>query len=227
MIKRIALISALIGSVLATAGPASASSNSFNSSVLTPYAHDVTTISRAPTGVITIAAPSTNSATSNLRSIFWRSNAPDVTNGTACATWLYQSSGAAQEGVALRITPTTAITVTKNVIYGLQWVINVHVWTGGVFTELAGYDMGAVLLAGAHTAPMPWRVCARVIGNQLTFKVWLPETQDESTWTDPVHARTTTVPDGWLAPGKLGYFTGHVPAGGSLQYSETATWSLP
>lgn len=183
-------------------------------------------------GLITASAPTTNAPTSNLRQQIFLPNTPDVANPGMCTTFASQSSGAAQEGIVLRSTGNHLITVTKNVIYGLQWVVNVHVWDLTVpvfpFKQIGGFDMGAVLLASSHTAPFPWRMCARAIDGTVTFKVWVLATQSEPSWTDAAHSRTVLLPAGYLAPGKSGWFAGHLPAGGSIQYRDTTfgKWCL-
>ncbi len=152
-------------------------------------------------GVVTMTTPFGNNALSNLRSVFWPSAQPPVADEQVCATWLDQSDGFVQEGVALRVVDqpgrVRALTVTKNVIYGTQWAFNVHTWDTDLsepFTAIGQYDMSQVVTSGGNYLDFPWRICARVLGDQLTFKVWVPNREPEPEWNDAVHARTTTVP---------------------------------
>jgi hypothetical protein len=78
----------------------------------------------------------------------------------------------------LRITETSgvvrAVTVTKNVFFA-NWVFNVHVWDttqNPPHTLLGQFDLGAVFGTSEGLAPMPWDLCARVVGGVLTFKAW-------------------------------------------------------
>ena len=80
--------------------------------------------------------------------------------------------------------------------------------------------MSQVVTADNQYLPFPWRICARASGAVLTFKVWLPLLEAEPSWSDPIHARETTVPSDYLAPGTAGWYIGHIPAGGSAYYGD-------
>lgn len=197
--------------------------------VLTSDGADTADISLAD-GVVTMSAPLSNNSLSNLRKIFWPTGEASAADEQVCATWLDQS-GIVQQGVALRINdgPSSirALTVTKNVVYGVQWVFNVHTWDTSQpepFTGIGQYDMSQVVMADNQYLPFPWRICARAIGAELTFKVWLPDREAEPSWSDPIHARTTTVPNDFLAPGTTGWYIGHISAGGSAHYGSLETW---
>jgi len=203
--------------------------------VLTADGADVSGIDIAD-GVVTLSAPTSNHELSNLRKVFWPATETATTEQQACATWQDQSSGYVQEGIALRVLDqggrVRALTVTKNVIYGVQWTFNVHTWDTSLaqpFTPIGQYDLSAVVTANGDYLPFPWRVCARASGDQLTFKVWLPDREAEPAWDDAVHARTTTVPSDYLAAGTAGWYIGHVPAGGTAHYADLGVWagSLP
>jgi putative cell wall-binding protein len=202
---------------------------SLTTRVLTSDGADTADISLAD-GVVTMSAPLTNNSLSNLRTIFWPTGEASAVDEQVCATWLDQS-GIVQQGVALRIidgpNSIRALTVTKNVVYGVEWVFNVHTWDTTrpePFTGIGQYDMGQVVMADNQYLPFPWRICARAIGAELTFKVWLPDREAEPSWSDPIHARTMTVPNDFLAPGETGWYIGHISAGGSAHYGSLGTW---
>jgi hypothetical protein len=203
--------------------------NSLTIRTLTSDGSDVSSITMAR-GIISMSAPPTNKPLSSLRKVFWPTSESASRDGEVCASWLDQSDGIVQEGVALHIvdgrTSVRAVTVTKNVIYGVQWVFNVHTWDSTAaqpFTVIGQYDMSRVVTANNQYLPFPWRICARTAGTTLTFKVWVPSRQAEPSWSDPVHAVTTSVPAGYVAPGRTGWYVGHLPAGGSAHYG-TAAW---
>ena len=194
------------------------------SRVLTADGSD-TAATRLVDGIVTMTAPATNNPLSNLRTVFWPTGQTPAADQEVCATWLDQSDGFVQEGVALRIDDAgdrvRALTVTKNVIYGVQWAFNVHTWDsrlGQPFTAIGQYDMSQVVTANDQYLPFPWRICARTDAAVLSFKVWLPQSETEPGWGDPVHARQTTVPGDYLAAGTAGWYIGHIPAGGSARY---------
>jgi hypothetical protein len=236
---RLILISAIVA-VLA-AQPATAASwsqyykgntgtNLLGSAVLTPDGADIYGITKSG-GAVTITAPATNTG-SNLRKVFWPAGTPSYTNTQSCATWTSQSAESAQEGLAFRITntggTTRAVTVTKNVIYGIHWVFNVHTWDSASsqpFTQIAQFDMVDLMIQNGAMRPFPWRTCARVVGNTLTFKIWFPSQQAEPSWTDPVHTRSTNaIPAGYLSAGKSGWYIGHIPPAGSVKYNDLGLW---
>ena len=130
-----------------------------------------------------------------------------------------------------RAGPHTAVTVTKNIIFGYSETINVGVWdtnTPKKAKAVAAFDMAAVLADPSHQTkqPLPWRICSRLRGRTLRFKVWLPEKQREPAWNDRVHARSTdAIPAGHLGPGKSGWYFGHVPPGGQVRYEGLSIWA--
>jgi hypothetical protein len=200
--------------------------------VLTPDGADTSVIAKAG-GTVTMTAPVTNNAASNLRKVFWPAGLAARASEQSCATWASQSDDREQEGIALRITSANgdvrAITVTKNVIYGIWWDFNVHTWDSQAaqpFTQIAQFDYGNVVAASDGTeAPFPWRACARVQGATLTFKVWVPAQEPEPSWADPAFARTATIPAGYLNAGQAGWYAGHIPAGGTAAYTQLGLWA--
>jgi hypothetical protein len=193
-------------------------------------------------GLVTISAPTSNKGV-NYREVFWPTNAADISNSEVCATWNSQSVpmlyNLEQEGLALHITQgispltgqqaTRAITVTKNVIYGINWVFNVHTWDSSAnpqFTQIAQFDMTKVVTKNGTIVQLPWRVCAQTVGTNFQFKVWLPNQESEPAWTDTVHAATVAIPAAYQVPGKTGWYIGHIPAGGNVTYTKMGVWSL-
>jgi hypothetical protein len=202
------------------------------SAVLTPDGANTSALAKAG-GTVTMTAPATDTAQTNLRKVFWPSGQAAHADEQSCATWSSQSDDREQEGIALRITDVNgdvrAVTVTKNVIYGIWWDFNVHTWdsqSNTPFTQIAQFDYGNVVAAPDGTeAPFPWRACARVQGSVLTFKVWVPAYESEPSWADPEFARTAAIPAGYLNAGQAGWYDGHIPAGGVLTYSRLGLWA--
>jgi hypothetical protein len=125
------------------------------------------------------SAPSTN--TSHNTRIAFRRVADSVANDEqSCATWSSQTASLDQEGAALRVTESgsgfrKSITVTKNIWLGGYWIFNVHVWdtsTPQVVTQIASFDLGSVFDANRQLAPLPWSLCARVVGATVSFIAW-------------------------------------------------------
>jgi hypothetical protein len=180
-----------------------------------------------------MTAPASNHAASNLREVLWPAGLAARAGEQSCATWASQSDDRAQEGIALRITDVNgdvrALTVTKNVIYGVWWDFNVHTWDSASaqpFTQIAQFDYSAVVITrGSTETPFPWRACARVAGSVLTFKLWVPALEAEPSWSDPVFARTAAVPAGYLNAGQAGWYIGHIPAGGIVTYARLGLWA--
>jgi hypothetical protein len=203
--------------IVRTAATAAALLLTLASRTLTPDGADTYTHTTTAT-TITIAAPITNTG-GNLRRVYWPSGQTDHTDTTVCATWGEHTADSTQPGTAHHITSTRAVTVTRNVVYQIYWVFNVHIWDGQTFTQIAQFDMtDVVVLSGGVYRPAPWRVCTRTTGPTLTFKIWFPP-EAEPTWSDPVRTRSTTIPAGWNLRGKAGWYAGHLPPGGTLTYT--------
>jgi hypothetical protein len=211
-----------------------ATSSSLAVRVLTPDGADRYDIGQY-NGTISMSAPTSNKG-GNLREVFWPAGQASYKDSQVCATWKDQSSPYVQQGVALRIvagsTSTRALTVTKNIWGGAFWVFNVHTWDSSLaqpFTAIGQFSLDKVVwdTSTQKARPLPWRICAKVVGASLTFKVWLPDLEAEPRWTDATHAATTTVPSGYLGAGKTGWYVGHIPAGGSAHYNRLGIWQPP
>jgi hypothetical protein len=167
----------------------------------------------------------------NVREVFRRPGARVADRQTTCATWLRQSGPSVQQGLAVRIRGAggrvRAVTLTKNVLFGLGWVFNVLTWDtardGDPWRAVGQFDLSPVVGQSAeHLAPLPWRVCLRAAGRTVTFKVWLPEEGPEPSWHDSTHVRAAQLPRGY-AVGRPGWYVGHLPPGGRVVYSGLTT----
>jgi hypothetical protein len=58
-----------------------------------------------------------------------------------------------------------------------------------------------------------------VIGDTVDFLVW-PTSQPQPAWGTAGAGGSTTLPDGWDAPGIPGFYIGHLPAGDSVGYTD-------
>ncbi len=174
-------------------------------------------------GTLTVSAPATNQG-GNRREVYWPLDAPPKTNERSCQTWDDSTQSLDQQGIALRIAPTAdglgtrAITVTKNVVYGFIWVLNVHVWDTTISAtspevELAHFDLHALLGSPyANVTPPPWHVCAQVDGAVLQLMAWTGSNPQPS-WADATAVESVTLPDAWVYPGAAGWYLGHLHAG--------------
>jgi hypothetical protein len=160
--------------------PSAAMGSELTSATLTPDGTDSHTLTQ-PDGHLIASAPATNSGL-NLRQVVWPAHEIPLTDSEVCATWENESTNYAQEGLAVRIVSSTAgtraVTVTKNVIYGINWIFNVHTWdssnTSAPFNQIAQFDFGSILSDNGHLRALPWRTCIRTLGNQLSFNLtWL------------------------------------------------------
>jgi hypothetical protein len=111
---------------------------------------------------------------------------------------------------------TRAVTVTKNVWQWLTGIYNVHLWDTSnpePYLFVAGFDMSGAIGVGDTTSPATARrLCVRVRGRELTFKVW-PASAGEPSWSSPVHARSVILPPQGLHSGRPGWYQGHLGPG--------------
>lgn len=180
-------------------------------------------------GAMDVSAPGQNTG-GNLRSLFWPDEAPVVADSQTCAVWTSQRGGLVQQGAALRIRQSDtgrvrAITVTKNIVYGANWIFNFHTWDTarpGVFQPFGSKEVRA-LVGPRGLAPLPWRFCARIIGQVIEFKVWT-NAMAEPAWGDPTWGGRATIPTGWSTAGTTGWYAGHLEASGSAHFDNLRTW---
>lgn len=178
----------------------------------------------AGSSTLVVSAPASNVG-SNLRRVYWPLGGRDQVDGRVCASWLRLSPASAQPGLALHVTADRAVTVTRNVWGGAYWVLNVHSWVGAAFAQVAQFDVSALVVrADGSYRPLPWRVCARSVGGRLDVKVWFPP-EPEPGWTVPGRVWSSVLPVGWVVPGRVGWYAGHVPAGGEVAMSHLGVWS--
>lgn len=218
----LAAVSVVATSVIAPAARATAAPapGSIRHKLLTPMGPKSAFLGALPT--IRVAAGA-RSKSSDRREVFYAATAPNITDSESCATWASESEGVEptiQQGAAFRVRKAggryRAITVTKNVVPKgmVRWVFNFHLWDtsnrAAPYTQIGAVDLGRLLApGGTPIAPLPWRFCARLIGSNLSFIVWLPD-QPKPAWGDPLHGGSVTVPPGWEQPGKTGWFIGHL-----------------
>ena len=197
--------------------------------VLTPDGTDGYAIAVSD-GAMHTAALDGNSG-GNLRMVFWPADGPSVEDSATCAEWSAASPGT-QQGAALRITSsggvTRAITVTKNIWLGAGWIFDVHTWDSSApadkgYTSIGQVSLEDELVQNQVLAPYPWHLCARVLGDQLSFKVWLSD-EKEPAWGDPLHGGSVRVPADYLQPGYAGWYIGHVPVGGTADYTDLSAY---
>lgn len=174
------------------------------------------------------AAPSNQGV--NLRSAWWLDGQLPAVDQESCVTWSEYSGPIVQAGVALRVRNvgdrTQAITVTNNIMWGARNGWNVHLWNGGARGNL----IGQVVLShsfGSDTAappPLPWRLCARVVGTTLEFKAWSMAAEPaEPEWSDPGFGTSFRLPRGWVYPGYGGWYVGHLRPGDSTVFRSLST----
>ncbi len=209
-----------------TLPPAAAQrSPSVNGRLLTSDGGDYFIAERSDASLSVRAAPTNSSG--NTREVWWPVEEAATVDQQVCVTWASETGGLSQEGIVLRARPTPdgtfrAVTVTKNVWFGGVWYLNVHAWDTGQqppFQLIRTIDMSGVLRPGGVVAPLPWRVCARARGSELDVKAWLP-TEAEPSWGDSTHGGSATLPGDQVASGMAGWYTGHIPPGGSELFTD-------
>ncbi|HEX2577082.1 MAG TPA: hypothetical protein VHK88_12085 [Aquihabitans sp.] len=197
--------------------------------VLTPDGSD-TYAARTTGAGTTVEAPPTNAGV-NLRAVFWPDGTASVADGQSCATWTAQLGEVVQQGAALRIRDdggrVRAITVTGNITFAQRATFNFHTWDTARAGELRQFGQHVVtgLVPGGEVVPLPWRVCARTTGDVVELKAWDAD-EREPAWGDARWGTKVPIPDGWAAPGAIGWFVGHVSPGGAARFDDLRTWLL-
>jgi hypothetical protein len=205
-----------------------------HASLLTPDGQDTYSLTVAD-GVTTAAAPASNTG-GNTRIAFWRSTDTASVDQEACATWVEGVGTWYQPGVALRVRTsaqrTTAITITNNIVWGARWGFNIHVMDSGtpeLFRKVGGFDLTEVFRPGGPDttaiAPMPWRICGRVVGSTVSFIAW-PLTHAQPAWSDARYGGSVTLPAGWGLAGVAGSYIGHLEAGDHMTFRDLTARSL-
>lgn len=171
-------------------------------------------------GVTTARATDTNTGPGNDRLAFWRLADPDLVDAETCATWVGDGPLGRQPGAALRLqasqTGIRTLTVTKNV-FGFYHAVNVHLMDSAADPQvvlLRQFVLTGLLEDGGEggVAPFPWRLCARVVGSSVDFKIW-PTKLTEPDWGDPAFGGHYDLDVGMPASGRFGWYAGHLNAG--------------
>ena len=189
------------------------------------YRHSEGADLEADDGATVAVSASPSNVGANLRSAWWTEGQLPAVDQESCVTWSEYSGPIVQAGVALRVRHvgdrTQAITVTNNIMWGARNGWNVHLWNGEARSSL----IGQVVLShsfGSNAAappPLPWRLCARVVGTTLEFKAWSLVVQPvEPEWSDPGYGTSFRLPRGWVYPGYGGWYVGHLRPGDSTVY---------
>jgi len=165
----------------------------------------------------------------NTRVVFWPKDEVPTTDQQVCATWRSSSFDFRQEGLALRLHfeegDGQAILITKNVWLNRFSTFNVSRWRASdapqAITLLQAFDLSNALGQGDGLAPLPWRICARVVDATVSFVVW-PLAEARPAWGDPAHGGSVAVPEDLMAPGVGAFYIGHVQPGQEVVYDGLA-----
>ncbi len=195
--------------------------------VITPDRDDTLSLFAAGNAATATAAGSNVSV--NTRLAFWRRVEHPAMDEQSCGTWAAQSAAMNQEGAVLRVRELAngvrrGILVTKNVWLGANWLFNVHLWSTGwphVYNHIAQFDLSAVFVRSGALVPLPWTLCARVVGDVVSFIAW-PATEPRPAWEDATHGGSVRLPAGWLAAGVPGWYIGHLRPGDSATLTNLA-----
>ena len=217
-----------------TPAPATDAPEGWSRATITRDRSDVLALSSAAADAVRIEAPATNVG-SNSRVLFWRVDAPVSRDHSVCAT-VSHSGWLNQEGVALRVATSPhggvrGITVNKNVWAAEHSVYKVMLWDTsngddhglGIRSSAqhASVDMRDAVRRSA-TPDTPRRLCARVSGATLEWKLW-PTDLAEPSWDDPVHTARVVLPSAWVYDGSPGLYIGHTPPDGWADFSGVST----
>lgn len=206
----------------------------FDQVVLSPDGTDRLDVVRQGTG-FTAAAPSGNRGTGLRIGVVPRGTAVTA-DEQVCVTWHGPVDGIAQAGLVLRVRAdgerTRAILVTNNVFMSYRTGFNVHLLDSATttrFEKIGGFGLPRSLGADPTTqAPLPWRMCARVVGSTVAVKAW-PTTvrADEPAWDDPDATGSVPLPAGWAEPGRPGVFVGHLAPGELVTFTDLVVDRTP
>ena len=231
--RRLLVAFAVVGAAVlgaCTPSPTTEAPEGWVRATITSDPADVLALSSAAADAVRVDAPATN-AGSNSRALFWRADAPVSRDHSVCAT-VSHSGWLNQEGVALRVAASPhggvrGITVNKNVWAAEHSVYKVMLWDTS-----DGDDHGLGIRSSAQhssvdmrdavrrsvAADTPRRLCARVSGATLEWKLW-PTDVAEPSWDDPVHTARVTLPGSWVYDGSPGLYIGHTPPDGWAEFS--------
>lgn len=212
----------------------------YTSAVITPDGDDIYLIEQTSEerDEVTVVAPGSNHS-GNLRTVAVLDDVEASTDQESCITWLGPRQGAAQPGLALRVTSSDggvqAITVSNNVWLQDRSSFNVHLADSAAGSSLDErmVAMGEVNLPtglgeGAFTmTALPWRMCARAEGTTIEVKAWsTDEHPDEPGWDDLGFAGSVQVPPDWVRSGRPGFYMAHLAPGERAHLTNDVTRSL-
>lgn len=171
---------------------------------------------------MSVTANSRNHDT-NSRMILWPTDAAAVRNHTACVSFT-DEGWPSQQGVALRVAApedgrVVALTVMKNVWAEATSRVNVLLWDTAdprSPTTIDHYDAADAVTDDGELRPYPWSICARTVGDELTYMMW-PSDQPQPSWDDKRAARRMTLPGSVPKDGVTGLYAGHIPAGTTMK----------
>lgn len=209
---------------------------------ITPDGDDHYVIERLTDG-FSVRSPESNVG-GNLRIAVIDPAAPVLVDQQSCLDWHGPSGWIIQDGVVLRARVgtdrTQAVMVSNNIFFAARQAFNVHmVDTNGlndqgtgpgpnVHPKIAAFDMKAGVGDLLEGKPLPWRICARVIGRELTVKVWsVPSFSQEPSWSDPVYAQRVTLPEQSVYPGQPGAYVGHIKPGEHTEFRHLVAGPVP
>lgn len=200
-------------------------SNGLQTSIITRDGDDAYRVTRPNATAIEVTAPTSN-RNANLRMAVVAADAPVTIDQQSCTTWHGPLAGSAQPGIVLRARTddirTQLIMVSNNVFYGWRAGINVHLIDSEVWPEAVQQIMAFTSNhVGDHNGrhPLPWRFCARAVGDRVSAKAW-STSGPEPSWNDPTATLTVTVPPEFVRAGRPGVYVGHLPPGQTSRFED-------
>lgn len=192
----------------------------------TDYFNDVPdTLNVAGTArFVTVAAPSTNQGT-NTRIGFVHHGAPISQNQEICTEWSGTTKMGTQPGQMLRWNGLDGIGFTQNIYGGVYDVVNLHVWNANEphFTFVAQWKVTG-LDGPMGLKPYPWTMCAKVVGDQASFKLW-PSNELEPAYGDVAYSGQATI--NVMHTGSPATYNGHTAPGEVMAYKYLRETVLP
>src|SRR5699024_10320215 len=201
--------------------------NGYRASVLTYHGPGGYRYQRPDASLLEVSRPA------GLGGNFWLAitdeSAPASIDQESCVTWHGPMVSNSQPGVVLRTHAqgdrVRAVMITNNIMYGVRNALHVHlVDTSNPSEPLSMLAGGTVNTVGRslQTHPLPWRICGRVIGDQVSLKAWSTQLAEPS-WDGTDDVIRLTLPDAFVYAGQPGIYAGHLPNGSVSQYRDHAT----
>jgi hypothetical protein len=180
---------------------------------------------------ITIAAPATPAMGNTRVSIAAVGRRAGV-DQQICATWTGPWDRSAQPGLTLRVRNehggARGIMVTGNILYAARQFVNVSVFGDGTnaenFTRFTSFDLSPSMGVVPALEPLPWRFCARVIGDRLDVLVWsVDRHHPEPDWGDPGFGGSVDLPPTTPRSGVAGVYMAHLSPNERTSYVDVET----